>query len=133
MKTTMRSRVGAYLAQRRALGFRLRSEGYPLLSFARYADRHAGGGRLPHKLAIAWASLPKNADRHRWARRWEAVRRLAKYLIVADPKTEMPPRHLFGPAKQPCRPFIYSAQQTGQLLRAARRLPGQLRPWTCQT
>ena len=28
MKITMRSRVRAYLAQRRALGFRLRSEGY---------------------------------------------------------------------------------------------------------
>ena len=106
------------------MGFRLRSEGYLLLSFARYADRYASRGPLTHKLAIAWASLPKNADRHRWARRWEAVRRFAKYLIVADPKTEMPPRHLFGPAKQPYRPFIYSAQQIGQLLRAARRLPG---------
>jgi len=133
MKTTMRSRVRAYLAQRRALGFRLRSEGYLLLSFARYADRYASRGPLTHKLAIAWASLPKNADRHRWARRWEAVRRLAKYLIVADPKTEMPPRHLFGPAKQPYRPFIYSAQQIRQLLKAARRLPGQLRPGTYQT
>jgi integrase len=133
MKTTMRSRVRAYLAQRRALGFWLRSEGYLLLSFARYADRHASGGRLTHKLAIVWASLPKNADRHRWARRWEAVRRLAKFLILTDPKTEMPPRHLFGPAKQPYRPFIYSGQQIGQLLRAARRLPGQLRPWTYQT
>ena len=133
MKTTMRSRVRAYLAQRRALGFRLRSEGYLLLSFARYADRHASRGRLTNKLAIAWASLPKNADRHRWARRLEAVRRLAKYLIVADPKTEIPPRHLFGPAEQPYRPFIYSAQQIRQLLTAARHLPGQLRPWTYQT
>ena len=133
MKTTMRSRVRAYLAQRRALGFWLRSEGYLLLSFARYADRHASGGRLTHKLAMAWASLPKNADRHRWARRWEAVRRLAKFLMLTDPKTEMPPRHLFGPAKRPYCPFIYSGQQIGQLLRAARRLPGQLRPWTYQT
>jgi len=133
MNTTMRSRVRAYLAQRRALGFRLRSEGYLLLSFARYADRHASGGRLTHKLAMAWASLPKNADRHRWARRWEAVRRLAKFLMLTDPKTEMPPRHLFGPAKQPYCPFIYSGQQIAQLLRAARLLPGQLRPWTFQT
>ena len=50
MKTTMQSRVRAYLAQRRALGFRLRSEGYLLLNFARYADRHARGGRLSHPL-----------------------------------------------------------------------------------
>src|SRR5512137_2079708 len=115
MKTTMRSRVRTYLAQRRALGFRLRSEGYLLLSFARYADRHASRGRLTRKLAMAWASLPKNADRHRWARRWEAVGRLAKFLMLTDPKTEMPPRHLFGPAKQPYRPFIYSGQQIDQL------------------
>jgi integrase len=132
MKTTMRSRVRAYLAQRRALGFRLRSEGYLLLSFARYADRCTSQGRLTNKLAIAWSSLPASADRHCWARRLEAVRRLAKYLIVVEPKTEMPPRHLFGPAERPYRPFIYSAPQICQLLRAARRLPGKLRPWTYQ-
>ena len=132
MKTTMRSRVHTYLAERRALGFRLRSEGYLLLSFARYADRHASRGRLTKKLAIVWASLPKEADRHCWARRLEAVRRLARYLRVADPTTEIPPRHLFGPAEQPYRPFIYSAQQIQQLLTAARHLPGQLRPWTYQ-
>lgn len=133
MKTTMRSRVRAYLAERRALGFRLRSEGYLLLSFARYADGHASRGRLTHKLAITWASLPQGADRHCWARRLEAVRRLARHLIVADPQTQIPPRHLFGPAEQPYRPFLYSAQQIRQLLTAARHLPGQLRPWTFQT
>ena len=133
MKCTMRSRVRAYLDQRRALGFRLRSEGYLLLSFARYADRHSSQGPLTNKLAIAWASLPKRAGRHCWARRLEAVRRLAKHLIVADPHTQMPPRHLFGPAERPYRPFIYSAPQIRQLLRAARQLPGPLRPRTYQT
>jgi integrase/recombinase XerD len=57
MKTTMRSLVRDYLAGRRALGFRLRSEGYLLLSFARYADRHFSQGLLTSKLAIAWAKL----------------------------------------------------------------------------
>ena len=46
----MRSRVRDYLAQRRALGFWLQSEGYLLLSFARYADHHVSKGRLTHKL-----------------------------------------------------------------------------------
>lgn len=133
MKTTMRCRVRAYLAHRRTLGFRLRSEGYLLLSFARYADRHASRGRLSNKLTIAWSSLLKDADRHCWARRLEAVRRLAKHLIVTDPKTEIPPRHLFGPAERPYRPLIYSPQQIRQLLTAARNLPGQLRPWTYLT
>ena len=99
MKTTMHHRVQAYLAHRRSLGFRLRSEGYTLLQFARYADRHLRRGPLTNKLAIAWARLAKTANRHSWARRLEAVRRLAKYLILTDPKTEIPPRHLFGPVK----------------------------------
>jgi integrase len=63
----------------------------------------------------------------------EAVRRLAKHLLVTEPKTELPPRHLFGPSKQPYRPFIYSGKQIDHLLAAAGQLPGQLRPHTYQT
>jgi hypothetical protein len=44
---------------------------------------------------------------------------------VTDPATELPPRHLFGPAKQLYQPFIYSAKQIAQLLAAARRLMGR--------
>lgn len=131
-RSTMVQRVRAYLAHRRTLGFRLRSEGYLLLNFARFADRH-GGSPLTNKQAITWARLPKATTRHRWARRLEAVRRLANYLKVADPKTELPPRHLFGPSKRPYQPFLYNAQQIAQLLLAAGRLRGKLRPCTYQT
>ena len=131
-RSSMVQRVRAYLAHRRALGFRLRSEGYLLLNFARFADRH-GGNPLTNKQAITWARLPKAATRHRWARRLEAVRRLANYLKVADPRTELPPRHLFGPSEQPYQPFLYSAQQIARLLLAAGRLGGKLRPCTYQT
>jgi len=130
---SMIRRVRDYLAQRRALGFRLRSEGYLLLNFARYADRFGAYKPLTTKLAVTWARRPKGADRHRWARRLEAVRRLAKFLAVTDPATELPPRHLFGPAKQPYPPFLYSGRQIAQLLAAARQLPGKLRPRTYQT
>ena len=128
---SMVQRVRGYLAQRRALGFWLRSEGYLLLNFARYADRH--GGPLTNKLAITWARLPKAGNRPRWARRLEAVRRLAKYLAATDSRTQIPPRHLFGPSKQPYQPFLYSAKQIAQLLTAAGHLPGELRPCTYQT
>jgi integrase len=127
------SRVRGYLAQRRNLGFRLRSEGYLLFSFARYADRHAGRGPLTNKLAVTWAQLPKNSNRHRWARRLEAIRRLAKFLVVTDPRTELPHQHLFGPSKQSYQPFIYSAKQIAQLLTAACGLSGKLRPRTYYT
>ena len=130
---SMVQRVRGYLTQRRALGFGLRSEGYLLLNFARYAGRHGGCGPLTNKLAITWARLPKGTNRHRWARRLEAVRRLAKYLGATDPRTELPPRHLFGPSKEPYQPFLYSAKQIAQLLTAAGQLPGKLRPSTYQT
>ena len=63
MKNTMLNKVRAYLAHRRSLGFRLRSEGRTLLAFARYADGLAHRGALTRKLAIRWACLPKSADR----------------------------------------------------------------------
>jgi integrase len=132
-RLSMMRRVRGYLAQRRALGFRLRSEGYLLLNFARYADHRGGCGPLTNKLAMTWARLPKGANRHRGARRLEAVRRLAKFLEVTDPATELPPRHLFGASKQPYQPFLYSAKQIARLLEAARRLSGKLRPRTYQT
>ncbi len=130
---TMVSRVRAYLAHRRALGFRLRSEGYLLLSFGQYADRVKPRGLFTRKLAIIWASLPKDAGRHSWARRLEAVRRLAKHLAVEEPSTEIPPRHLFGPAQRKFRPFIYTLGQIDRIIRAAGQLPGELQPRTCQT
>lgn len=134
MKTiSMKRRVRRYLAQRRALGFRLRSEGYLLLDFARYADRRGARGPLTRKLAISWARLPRGNDRHRWARRLEAVRRLGKYLAGTDPKTELPPQHLFGPSQQAYQPFIYSTKQIAQLMATAGRLPGGLRPHTYRT
>src|SRR5258708_6296517 len=130
---TMVCRVRAYLARRRALGFRLRSEGHLLLSFGRYADREKPGGLLTKKIAITWASLPKDVARHCWARRLEVVRRLAKHLAVDEPRTEIPPRHLFGPAQRRSRPFIYTLRQICQIMRAARQLRGDLRPLTYQT
>ena len=61
------------------------------------------------------------------------MRRLAKFLEVTDPATELPPRHLFGPSKQPYQPFLYSAKHVAQLLAAARRLSGKLRHRTYET
>jgi len=134
MKTTaMLARVRAYLAQRRALGFRLQSEGNLLLEFAHYADRNRHRGHLTKKLAITWASLPSQVDRLYWARRLEVVRTFAKHLLITESQTELPPRHVFGPAHRGPRPFIYSPGQITQILEAAGQLPGKLQPFSFQT
>jgi len=133
MKPTMLSRAQAYLAYRRALGFKLRTEGTRLLSFARYADASGHRDALTTELAIRWACLPRKADRLYWARRLELVRRFAKHLLLADPKTQVPPRHLFGPAYRRNPPHLYSSKEIRLMLHRAGQLKGGLRPHTFET
>jgi integrase len=133
MKTTMCSRVTAYLKHRRALGYRLRIEGQMLLNFARYADCSGHRGPLTRQLALRWAALPRTASRLYWARRLEVVRLFARHQAAFEPDTEIPPRHVFGPAHRRGTPHLYSAGQIRRLLIQAARLPGKLRPLTYKT
>jgi integrase len=119
---SMLTRVEEYLGYRRALGYALRIEGGMLLNFARFADREGHRGPLTSDLAIRWARLPANADRLYWARRIEVLIGFARYCKIFDPQTEIPPRHLFGPAHRRKTPYIYSCQQLEGLLSAARQL-----------
>jgi integrase len=133
MKPTMLSRVQAYLAYRRAFGFELQSEGNQLLNFARYADATGHRGALTTELAVRWASLPPQTDRRYWASRLENIRRSARHLLSSEPKTQVPPGHLFGPAYRRNPPHLYSSGEIQQLLRRAGQLKGRLRSHTFQT
>jgi len=133
MKQTMCSRVRAYLEQRRALGYKLRIEGQMLLNFARYADRSGHRGPLTRKLALCWAALPSQATPLYRARRLEVVRVFARHQAASEPATEIPPRHVFGPAHCRRTPHVYSPSQILQILGRAARLPGRLRPVTYKT
>jgi integrase len=135
-QTTMVSLAEEYLASRRRLGFALRIEGAELLRFARYADRTGHEGPLSTELALEWARLPNNCERLYWARRLDTVRRFARYRILFDPATEIPPQGLLGPSyRRRPEPYIYSEAETRMLLCAAGRLgpPGGLRPKTYVT
>ena len=133
MKKSMLSKVQVYLAHRRALGFQLKSEGVRLLDFARYADARGHRGPLTNRLAMKWACLPKSADRLWWARRLEIVRTFAKHLWLAEPDTQIPPRHWLGPAHRRRSPHLYTGEQIQELLHRAGQLKGQLHPHTWQT
>jgi integrase len=119
---SMLTRVEEYLGYRRALGYALRFEGGMLLNFARFADREDHRGPLTSDLAARWARLPAKADRLYWARRIEVLIGFARYCKIFDPQTEIPPRHLFGPAHRRKTPYIYSRRQLEELLSAARQL-----------
>lgn len=133
MKKTMVAKVCAYLAQRRALGFQLKIDGYHLLNFARYVDKMYHRGPLTRSLALRWACLPKQADRLYWAHRLDIVRTFARRLAASEPRTQVPPRHVLGPShRRPC-PHLYSPAQLQTLLVRAGALRGRLRPHTWQT
>jgi integrase len=130
---TMLTKVRAYLEQRRALGFQLKSEGLRLLEFARYADGLKHRGPLTSALAIRWACLPKAADPLWRARRLEIVRTFAKHLVLTEPRTQIPPRHVLGPAHRRRSPHLYSSAEVQHLLRRAGKLQGSLQAHTWQT
>jgi integrase len=129
----MLSRVRAYLEQRRALGYKLRIEGQMLINFARAADAAGHRGPLTRELALRWAGQPPLADRLYHARRLEVLRVFACHQVALEPATEIPPRHVFGPAHRRQTPHLYSSAQIHHLLRRADQLQGRLRPLAYRT
>jgi integrase len=131
----MLTKVDRYLALRRGLGYQLRIEGQLLQQFARYADSSGHCGSLTTELALRWARLPCGADPLYTARRLEIVRCFARHLAAIEPGTQIPPRHLLGPAHRRTVPFIYSEPEVVALMAAAGRLGpvGKLRPRTYVT
>ncbi|MSU32576.1 MAG: hypothetical protein EXS25_07950 [Pedosphaera sp.] len=133
MKTTMLTRVETYLRHRRSLGYALRIEGELLLGFARFGDRCGHRSPPTNRLSLRWATLPSNASRLYKARRLEVVRTIAKHLAAIEPSTEVPPRHVLGPAHRRNPPHIYTAKQIQTLTARTSRLSGELRPRTFVT
>ena len=124
-----------YLLHRRRLGFQLRIEGSLLRDFARFADAAAPGQPLRTALALRWATLPTNSTRLYHAKRLELIRGFARYCSALDPRTEIPPQRLLGPAHQRIAPHIYAPPEVRLLLNRASRLsPARsLRPLTAAT
>ena len=107
---TMANKVARYLSHRHSLGYELKSQGKALNDFARYADTVGHRGPLTLALALEWARLPAQADPGYWARRLDTARGLAKYLVLENPKTEVPPIRMLGPGCRRKTPHIYSPQ-----------------------
>jgi integrase len=133
--TTFQSHAENYLDERRRLGYRLRTPGNALRSFARYVDALGHEGPLTVEIMVAWARRAKtNSDMPAtWARRLKLLRPFARYLQQFDPHTEVPDDTLFGGVGQRLAPNIYSEQEILDLLAAAHRLDPPLRGVTYET
>lgn len=126
---TMQTRVEAYLAERRRLGYHLRSTGPALKSFARYVDSLELAGPLKVEVMAAWARQAKtnSNDPTTWARRLKRLRPFTRWLQQFDPGTEVPDSTVFGPIGWRPAPHIFTEQEVLELLAAARRLEPDLR------
>jgi integrase len=113
--------VDDYITHRRKLGLLLRAEGSGIQAFGRYCDRIRHRGPITEALAVRWATLSK-ASTVQHARRLDMVRRFATYRLLFDRATQVPRRGLLGPAYRRMAPYIFTASEIADLIRAAKRM-----------
>lgn len=127
MTNDLTALVERYLAERRRLGFQLRSTAYSLRSFAQHVPRSGHRGPLTLEVMTQWARADsRRSNRPRtWAQRLRQLRCFTRWLQQFEPRTEVPDDTIFG--RRPVRgtPHIYSEQEVEELLAAARRLGPQ--------
>jgi integrase len=118
---TMRQAVRDYLALRRSLGFKLKEHEPRLWKFVSFLEKN-GSARITIPLALQFATQPQHQQPAQWATRLRVVRGFARYRSGEDPRTEIPPPHLLPYRARRARPYLYSAKEIRELLRAAQNL-----------
>jgi integrase len=130
----LRDAAEEYLAMRRALGFKLTSQGRLLRSFIDYCEaRHAE--HLTTELALAWATATPHGSTHcaYLGGRLTVVRVFARHLNTLDPASEIPPEDALPQRKCRIVPYLYSPAQISALIEAAAGLTPPLRAATWQS
>ncbi|KRQ95446.1 tyrosine-type recombinase/integrase [Bradyrhizobium valentinum] len=114
----LRDGIVEYLDLRRSLGFKLKKDERLLLDFAAFMERR-GAARITSKLALAWARRPKTTDPNYLAGRLRAIRSFARYRILTDPRTEIPPTDLLPRQRTTFQPHLFSRDEIARLLAAS--------------
>ena len=115
----LKQSIDAFLALRRAVGFRLKDEEYLLHAFAHFASAR-GETHVRTQSATEWAA----ATRSPWQRerRLRVVAGFARHAHAEDDRHEVPPIFVFGRRHVRPVPHIYSPVELQCLLDAACRL-----------
>jgi len=118
---TLAARVEQYLAERRRLGFDLRTMSYSLRSLAEYVRKTRHRGALTVELMAAWARLARQGagTPATWARRLRRLRPFTRWLQQFEPATEVPDESIFGAIPGRLAPHIYRDEEVIALLQAA--------------
>ena len=132
--SALRAAAGEYLAMRRALGFKLTTQGRHLMSFVAFCEER-GAVRVTADLAVEWATrtVRGSGDEVYQARRLDVVRIFARHLQALDPATEVPPEDVLSRRQGRVRPYLYSPDEVAALMSAADGLAPALRAATWRT
>jgi integrase/recombinase XerD len=130
--STLRTAAEDYLRMRRALGYKLESQGQLLFAFVAYLERELAA-TVTIELAVAWASEPAGADPVWWAKRLSVARQFARYLQTIDPACEVPPARLLPYRARRATPYPYTPQDIAAVMHAADRLALPLQAATYRT
>ena len=122
--SAMQDALRDYLAMRRALGFKLVSDGAGLLSFVAFLEQ-VQAEYISTAFALAWAQIPTSVQPARWAVRLGFVRGFARYCSAIDLRTEIPPVSLLPFEYQRRAPYFFSDKDIEALLLAALALPAK--------
>lgn len=128
------ARAGEYLAMRRALGFKLATQGRHLMSFVAFCEERSAD-RVTADLAIEWATRTArgSGDEVYQARRLDVVRIFARHLQALDPATEVPPGDVLSRRQGRVAPYLYSPQEIAALMSATGDLAPAMRAATWRT
>ena len=129
--TALEDHLHEYLRLRRTLGYKLEHHGRILPQLIAYLDEH-GSSTITSELAIRWARSTTGTCRRSWAARLAVARGFAAYLQTIDPATQIPPVGVFGGHYRRPAPYLWSEQDIGRLLEAARGLRPPLKAATCE-
>ena len=136
-RTDLQVKVDDFLAERRRLGFELRSMGYALSSLASYAAIGGHQGPLTADFMFEWARQDKaqSSKQSTGARRIELLRPFTRWLRQFEPLTQVPDESVFGPVPGRVAPHVYREDEIVELLGVARDIKPQgcLRAATFET
>ena len=118
----LREAMEQYLDLRRKLGSKLCGADGILRSFLAFAKSEEAS-YITTDLALRWARQPAHIQPATWASRLRVVRRFAVWQSATDPRTEVPPEGLLPYRYDRKRPYLFSDEEIGRIIHAARALP----------
>jgi site-specific recombinase XerD len=124
----LRKDLRQYIDLRRALGYKLRKHEPRLTEFIAFLAAK-GTDRITTRLAVAWATESSKGHKHSCFERLGFIRSFAKHVSSMDARTEIPPTGTMRRPEIALRPYIYTQEEIGRLMAAARNLfsPRKLR------